>query len=62
MQSKYNILMPGENDNTSEYFGPHKDQKYILNEQDIKRDHRSLMSKNLDNGSHAKDGLPGYTP
>lgn len=57
MQPKQNMLISRENDNTVEYLGLHKNEKYILDEQDIKEDYRDLVGKSLDLGSCAKNSL-----
>ena len=43
-------------------FGPYKDEKSILEEQNIEGDHRNLRGKCFDIKSHVKDGLARYTP
>lgn len=40
--------------------GVHKDNKFILEEQDINKDHKNLVGKNSDIESHIKDGLLKY--
>ena len=62
MQPKQDMSMPGEDDNSSEYFGSHENEKYILNEQNIEGDHRDLVGKSSDTKSRAKDDLSGRTP
>ncbi len=57
MQPKQDILIPGEGDNVSGNFEPHEDEESILEEQEIERDHRNLVGKSSDTGSHARDGL-----
>ena len=61
MQPKPNISIPGEDENVSENVEPHKDEELILEEQDIKKDHRNLGGKSLNTGSCAKDGLSRQT-
>ena len=51
------MLVLGGNDNTSKYFKLHKDQKYILDEQNIEEDHRNLVGKSLDFESYVRDSL-----
>lgn len=52
----------GEDDNISKNFGSHKDEKSILEKQDIKGDHKNLVGKNSDIRSHIKDGLSERIP
>ena len=54
--------MPREDDDVSENFGPHKDEEFILEEQEMEGDHRDLVGESSDTGSCARDGLSGYTP
>lgn len=56
------MLMPGENDNISEYYEPHKDEEYRIDKQDIEGDYKDLVGKSLDFGSYAKDSLSERTP
>ena len=60
MQPEQDMLILGEDNNVSENFGPHKDDK--SEEQDIEGDHRNLVGKRSDIESHVKDGLLGRTP
>lgn len=53
--------MPEKNNNTLKNFGPYKDEKSIIKKQEIGRDYRDLIGKNLDTKSHAKDSLTEYT-
>lgn len=46
-----------ENDNALENFWLHEDEESILEEQNIKRDYRDLVSKSLNTGSRVRDGL-----
>ena len=62
MQLKQNTLISGEDDNASENFGPHEDEKSTLEEQDIERDHTYLINKSLDIRCCARDGLLERTP
>lgn len=55
------MLILGKNDNASKNFGPHKNKKSILKEQEIKRDYRNLKGKSLDTKSCTRDGLLGHT-
>ena len=52
----------GEDNNISENFRPHEDEKFTLERQEIERDHINLVSKSLDIKSYIRDGLSGYTP
>ncbi len=61
MQPKQDTPIPGENENTSDNFGLHEDEKSILEEQDIEGDHRYSVGESLDTRSHARDGLSGRT-
>ncbi len=36
---------------------PHKDEKFILEEQNIESDYRNLVSKSLDTRNYAKNDL-----
>ena len=40
--------MLGEDDNTSDNFGPYKDGKSTSEVQDIEKDHRNLVGKSSD--------------
>ncbi len=62
MQLKQNIPILGEDDNISENFGLHEDKEFILEEQDIKGDHRNLVDKSSGTGSYVRDSLSRYTP
>ena len=59
MQPKHDMPMPGEDDNTSDNFGPYKNKKSTLEVQDIERDYRDLVDKSSDTGSRAR---AGHTP
>lgn len=59
---KQDILRLRKHNNVLGYFEPHKNEKYILDKQDIKKDHKNLISKNLDTKSHAKNNLLEYNP
>lgn len=54
--------MPKEDDNASKNFGPHKDEEFILKEQDIEGDYRNLVDKSLDIRRYVRDGLLGRIP
>lgn len=62
MQTKYKMLIPEENDNSSEDFGPYENKKSTLEKQDIKGNYRNSIGKSLDIWSHIKDGLSGLIP
>lgn len=51
--------MPKKDNNILEYFEFNKNEKYILDKQDIGIFFRDLVSKSLDTKSHAKDKLSG---
>lgn len=53
--------MPGEDDNTSDNFGPHLNEESILDKQDIEEDYRNLISESLNIKTHIKDSLLGCT-
>ena len=61
MQLKQDIPMLEENNNTSDNFGPHKDENSTLEKQDIKGDNKDLIDQDSDTGSHAKDSLIKHT-
>lgn len=50
-----------KDDNILDNFGFHLDEEFILDEQDIKRNHKHLVSKNLDIRIRARDSLFGST-
>ena len=62
IQPKRNLLIPREENNISENFGLHEDEKLTLEEQDIEKNHKNMVGKSLDIGSHTRDGLSGHTP
>ena len=62
MQPKQNMPIPRENNNASENFKPHEDEKSTLEEQNIEGDHTNLVSENSDIGSYTRNGLSGHTP
>ena len=47
----------GKDKNVSENIRSHKNEKLILEEQDIEGDHRNLRDKNFNTRSHIKKGL-----
>ena len=54
MQPQQDLPMPREDDNVSENFGPYKDEKSIVEVQNIGKDHRDSVSKSSDTGSCAR--------
>ena len=60
MQPKQNTPIPGEDNNISENFGSHEDDK--SEEQDIEVDHWNLVGKSSDTVSHVRDCLSSLTP
>lgn len=54
--------MLGEDNDVSENFKLHKDEKFILEEQNIERDYRDMVNKSSNTRSRAKNGLLGRTP
>ncbi len=57
MQSQQDMVILGEDENTSNNFRLHEDEEFILGKQNIEEDHRNLVSKSSDIGSYARDGL-----
>ena len=57
MQPQQNTPISGKKAN----FGPHEDEKSILQEQDIERDHKNLGGKSSDPENRARDGLARHT-
>ena len=55
------MLISGKDDNSLEYFGPHKNEEKTLDEQDIEGDHRDSVGKSSDIGSRARDNLSERT-
>ena len=55
MQLQQNILINKKDENKSENVGPYKNEKSILEKQDIEGDYRNLHNKSLNTKSHAKD-------
>ena len=56
MNPKYDMPMPGKNNNASDNFRPYKDEESISKAQDIEKDHRNLVGKSSDTGNRAKAG------
>lgn len=57
IQHKHDTQIPGEDDKASENFKSYKDEKFILEEQDIKGDHRNSVDKSLNIKICSKNGL-----
>lgn len=55
------MSISGKNDHTSKNFGPYKDEKSILKEQDIEKDYRILVSVSLDTRNRIKHGFSERT-
>lgn len=51
----------GKDNYASENFGPHEDEKFTLEEQNIEWDYRNLVGESLDTGSYVRDNLLGHT-
>lgn len=62
MHLEQDMPMSGKNDNTLENFDLHKNDNSILKKQDIERDNKDLVGKDMTTRSHARDGLLGQTP
>lgn len=62
MKLKQDTLILGEDDDKLKNFGLHKDEKFILEEQDIEGDFRNLMGEISNTGSCVKNGLSKCTP
>lgn len=52
----------GKDSNASDNFRPYKNDKFTLEIQDIEKDHRDLVRKITNIGSHVKDSLSGHIP
>lgn len=50
-----------KDDNMLENFGPYKNEEFILEEQDIKGNHKNWIGKCLNIRSYIKDSLLKYT-
>lgn len=57
MQPKQNIPILRKDNNTSDNYRPYLDTKSIHDKQDIRRDHRDLVSKSLDTSSYARNSV-----
>ena len=53
--------MLGKNDDASENFGPHKNEKFTIDKQKMEKDYKDLVGKSSDIGSRTRDGLSGHT-
>ncbi len=62
MQLKQDTLIPREDDNALGNFRLNENEKSPLEEQDIERDHKNLVSERSDIGSCARDSLSKHTP
>lgn len=54
------MQIPGKNNNILETFGPHWDEKFILEEQKLRRNYSYSMGKSINIESFMKNGLLGY--
>lgn len=61
MKPKQDMPLPEKDHNILDNFGPHLDEKSILDEQDIKEDNNDLVKKSSDTKSHARGYLLRYT-
>lgn len=57
MQQKYDTTMPEKDDDILKNFGPYKDEQSLLEEQDIKKDHKDLISKYSNTGDYIRNSL-----
>lgn len=55
------MLIPKENNNILDNFGPYKDKKLALKKYIIKKNNINLIGKSLDNKSYTRDILLKYT-
>lgn len=51
------MSMPRKDYHISKNFRPYKDEKFIPKEQNIEKDQRNLIIKNLDIGSYSKNSM-----
>lgn len=56
------MLILGEDNNILKNFEFYKDEKSILEKQDIKKDLKNLVDKNLDTRNYTRDGLSERIP
>ena len=56
MQPKQDMLIPGEDDNISDNFGPYEDKQSTPEAQNIEGDHRDLVGESSDTRSRAREG------
>lgn len=54
MQPKQDMLMLEKDDKALKCFNFYKNEKYILNKENIEKNHRDFVRKNLNTRSHAK--------
>lgn len=62
MQPEKDTSIPQKDDNISENFGRHEDDKSTLEEQNIKGDYRIMVGKSSHMRSRVKNGLLECTP
>ena len=61
MKSEQDTSMPGEDDDASENFGSHEDEKSTLKKQEMERDQRDFVGKSSNIGSYTRDGVSRHT-
>lgn len=61
MQPKQDMLIAGEDNNVSDNFNTYLNKKFILDEQDIEKNYKDLVDKNVDTQSCTRDELLKYT-
>lgn len=54
--------IPRQNSNVWKNFMSYEDEKSILKEQNIEKNHKNLVEKSLDIRSYIKDSLSGFIP
>lgn len=57
MQLKQDMPISEEYENISKNFELYKDEKFILEKQNIKKEHKNSIGKSLDIKSYIRDGL-----
>lgn len=50
----------GEDNNALDNFGPRKDEKFTLKEQNIEKDQKDSINKSLNTENHARNSLSEY--
>lgn len=60
MQLKQDMSISKKHDNALEYFNSYKNEKYILDKENIKKNHKDFLRKNLNTRSRAKNNLLVY--